>query len=177
MTTGMEKLELAPVGIVSSGISTPFLKADENGISTADRPGEVKRHLRSLTRSESRIIINPEQAGLLHGIDGYSHLVVLYWAHLVPRATRAVTRVRPMGREEMPEVGVFCTGSPVRPNPVLTTVVRLLDRRDNILTVTGLDAVDRSPVIDIKPYVRAFYPNGETRVPEWMDRIIAEIQS
>ena len=177
MKTDMESLTLTPVGIVQNAISTPFLKADENGMSTTARPGEIKRHLRGLTRSESRIIINAEQAGLIHGIDAYSHLVVLYWAHMVPQANRSATRVRPMGRKEMPKVGIFCTSSPIRPNPVLTTVVRLLECRDNILTVTGLDAVDQSPVIDIKPYVRAFYPDGETEVPEWMDRIMAELKS
>ncbi|MEH0021936.1 MAG: SAM-dependent methyltransferase [Desulfobacter sp.] len=177
METDMKSLAFTPVGIVRNAISTPFLKADENGISATGRAGEIKQHLRNLTRSESRIIINPAQAGLLHGIDAYSHLVVLYWAHKVPLENRSATQVRPMGRKDMPKVGIFCTSSPLRPNPVLTTVVRLLNHQDNILTVTGLDAVDQSPVIDIKPYVRAFYPDGETEAPAWMNRIMAEINS
>jgi tRNA (Thr-GGU) A37 N-methylase len=58
---------------------------------------------------------------------------------------------------------------------VLATVVRLHVRRGNVLEVAGLDAVDGSPVIDIKPYVPAQYPKGDVRVPAWMDRLMREV--
>lgn len=168
---------LAPVGIVRSPIKKPFLKADKTGISLDDRLEAVQQQIRNMKQTRAQIILHPDLADLVTGIGHYSHLVVLYWADQVPRENRSVTRVHPMGRKELPRVGIFCTNSPVRPNPVLTTVVRLEAHKDNILEVTGLDAVDNSPVIDIKPYVREFYPEEETRVPDWMARIVAEINS
>jgi tRNA (Thr-GGU) A37 N-methylase len=80
-----------------------------------------------------------------------------------------------MGRKDLPEVGIFSTCSPARPNPVLTTVVRLVRRRDNVLEVTGLDAINGSPVIDIKPYVSEFYPREDIRIPAWMEQIQSDI--
>jgi len=80
-----------------------------------------------------------------------------------------------MGRKEFPLVGIFSTCSPARPNPVLTTVVRLCGRKGNTLTVTGLDAVDGSPVVDIKPYVKDFYPQDRVLIPEWMQRLQREV--
>ena len=80
-----------------------------------------------------------------------------------------------MGRQELPLSGIFCTCSPARPNPVLMTVVRLYGRRKNVLQVSGLDAVDGSPVIDIKPYVKELYPQEDVFIPEWMQRIMREV--
>ncbi|WDP91983.1 MAG: tRNA (N6-threonylcarbamoyladenosine(37)-N6)-methyltransferase TrmO [Desulfobacter sp.] len=170
-----QTISLCPVGLIHSKIKTPFLKPGPKGIKSERDPREVKAHLKELKETVSRIEIRPELSGILDGIRDYSHLVILYWAHRVPEASRSITRVHPMGRKENPEVGIFGTGSPVRPNPILTTVVKLVDREENTLSVTGLDAVDQSPVLDIKPYVRAFYPEGETRIPDWMARIIEEV--
>ena len=168
---------LFPVGFVSNEIETPFLKADRNGITMEGRLEEIKQEVEALEHRISRIVIRPELADLLTGIDEYSHLVILYWAHKVPEENRSITRVHPMGRKENPKVGIFCTASPVRPNPILTTVVKLVSREENVLNVKGLDAVDQSPVLDIKPYFADFYPRKETRIPDWMARIIKEVHS
>jgi len=178
METDKNKLNdqtLTPVGIIRNSIKEPFLKADENGITMQNRLEAVKKHIKEIKQTRSRIIITPEHADLLSGIDHYSHLVVLYWAHQVPQENRSITQVHPMGRKEIPLVGIFCTVSPVRPNPILTTVVRLKEHRENILEVTGMDAVDKSPVIDIKPYVRDFYPKDPVQIPDWMARLVAEV--
>ncbi len=79
-----------------------------------------------------------------------------------------------MGRNEFPLVGIFSTCSPARPNPVLMSVVRLCGRQDNILQVMCLDAIDGSPVIDIKPYVKNWHSQEEVRTPDWMQRIMKE---
>jgi tRNA (Thr-GGU) A37 N-methylase len=81
-----------------------------------------------------------------------------------------------MGRKEYPLVGIFCTCSPARPNPVLMTVVRLHKKEGNILKVSGLDAIDGSPVIDIKPYVEDFYPRKDVRISGWMQRICEQMR-
>lgn len=169
------KLALSPVGIVRSEIKTPFLKADHNGITMEGDLEKVKRDIREMKHRVSQIIVFPELSDLLTGIDQYSHLVLLYWAHRVPEQNRSITQVHPMGRRENPKVGIFCTSSPVRPNPILTTVVKLVAQEKNVLKVTGLDAVDQSPVLDIKPYVKDFYPRENIKIPDWMARIIEEV--
>ena len=101
--------------------------------------------------------------------------VVLYWAHKVPAQGRCLARVHPMGREEIPLTGIFSTCSPARPNPILMTVVKLRERKGNTLVVSGLDAVDGSPVLDIKPYVNSFYPQDGVAIAGWMRRLLEEM--
>ncbi|MCG8550578.1 MAG: tRNA (N6-threonylcarbamoyladenosine(37)-N6)-methyltransferase TrmO [Desulfobacterales bacterium] len=163
---------LYPVGLINSDIKTPFLKPGKNGIRMERTLEKVKQEVRDLKTKVSEIVLNPEFSDLLTGIDEYSHLVVLYWGHLVSGENRTITRVHPMGRKEIPKVGIFCTASPVRPNPILITIVRLVKHEGNTLKVTGLDAVDQSPVLDIKPYVKEFNPNEKTRIPKLMAQII-----
>jgi len=79
-----------------------------------------------------------------------------------------------MGRKDIPRQGVFATCSPARPNPVLVTAVRLLERRGNILRVQGLEAVDGSPIVDIKPYNPRYYRVESPAVPEWMSNLQGE---
>jgi tRNA (Thr-GGU) A37 N-methylase len=80
-----------------------------------------------------------------------------------------------MGRKDMPLVGVFSTCSPARPNPVLVSAVTLLARTGYTLRVEGLDAVNGSPVIDIKPYLPSYYSVRDAKLSGWMNRILAEI--
>ena len=108
-------------------------------------------------------------------IDAYSHVIILYWAHEVPEKGRRVTRVHPMGRKDIPKTGLYATCSPARPNPVLMSVVRLCEKNGNVLVVEGLDAINGSPVIDIKPYVKEWYPQEDVRIPKWMQQIIDEV--
>jgi len=115
----------------------------------------------------SEIVINSSLAEALDGLEGFSHIVVLFWMHQATR-DEVTLKVRPMGKQEFPLVGLFATRSPHRPNPVGETVVRLLERHGNILEVQGLDAINDTPVVDIKPYI----PNGDTvvsaKVPTWI---------
>jgi tRNA-Thr(GGU) m(6)t(6)A37 methyltransferase TsaA len=168
-------IELTPVGIIRNAIAKPFLTPGKHGITMDGEFESVKSDLHKFRQEISTITINPELTDCLDGIEHYSHLTILYWADRVPQESRSVTRVHPMGRKEIPEQGIFSTASPVRPNPVLMTVVKLVERNGNVLKVKGLDAVDKSPVIDIKPFVRRFFPEGEVRVPEWMDRIMEDV--
>lgn len=164
------------MGVIQNAIKQPFLRADDNGINMRGRLENVKSEIRKHGYGTSKIIINEKMIHILDGIAEYSHLVVLYWAHKIPEKSRLLTQVHPMGRKELPLVGIFCTCSPARPNPVLMTVVRLLKREKNILHVTGLDAVNGSPVIDIKPYVESFYRRKGVTTPEWMRKLQEEFQ-
>lgn len=82
-------------------------------------------------------------------VESYRHLIVLYWLHLADR--NKLTAIPP---HENVEKGVFATRSPNRPNPIGISVVRLLKRNGRFLEVTGLDAIDGTPILDIKPYFK-----------------------
>ncbi len=172
----ISEVALKQIGSVKNSIEAPFLSMDKNGIKMQpQKKHNIVKYLK--TRDQvSQIVVYPEWEGILAGIDGYSHLVVLYWAHKIPEKNRSIKQVHPKGRKELPKVGIFSTFSPARPNPLLMTVVELKGVKDNILEVTGLDAVDGSPVLDIKPFVREFYPQETTRIPAWMDGIVKEIR-
>ena len=95
----------------------------------------------------SEIVIHPAFADGLLRIEQHQHLIVLYWAHLAKRDL--LKTLPPMSKEIH---GVFASRSPGRPNPLSLCIVELLKRDGNILRVKGLDALDGSSVIDIKPY-------------------------
>lgn len=119
----------------------------------------------------SVVRIYEEYALGLQGLEAFSHLIILYWFHLRDdEANRATLKVVPKRHPGAPEIGVFASRSPSRPNPVGLCVVQLLKLEEGILTVKGLDALPGSPIIDIKPYIpRAdAYPNART--PEWVQR-------
>jgi tRNA-Thr(GGU) m(6)t(6)A37 methyltransferase TsaA len=101
----------------------------------------------------------PEEA--LEGLEAFSHVEILYFFHQVP-AAKVVTAVRhPRNNPAWPKVGIFAQRGKDRPNRVGATVVRLLRREGRSLVVAGLDAIDGTPVLDIKPVMREFLPQGE----------------
>ena len=83
----------------------------------------------------SEIVIEEAFTGILDGIDAFSHVLVLYWAHGVSEEERSMVQAHPMGRKDLPLVGIFATRSPARPNPICATVWKLLERSGNLLRV------------------------------------------
>jgi tRNA-Thr(GGU) m(6)t(6)A37 methyltransferase TsaA len=77
-------------------------------------------------------------------------------------------KIHPRGRQELPLVGLFATRSPHRPNSLGEATVRLLQRRGNVLKVQGLDAINGTPVIDIKPYIPGYDSVNDASVPKWI---------
>jgi len=124
-------IELRPVGTIHS----PYR-----------RPGDAPRQGRLLGRV-STIEIFKEYEDALPGVERFSHLIVLYW---LDRADRDRLWATPPGETE--PRGVFSTRSPHRPNPIGLAVTKLIARRDLLLDVLWLDALDGTPVVDIKPY-------------------------
>jgi len=101
---------------------------------------------------ESTIVVQDRWADALDGLEAFSHIFVVYWMHLVSEERReTTTHVHPRGDPRNPLQGVFATRSPVRPNPIGLRVVALLERRGNVLRVRGLDAINGTPVLDLKP--------------------------
>jgi len=116
----------------------------------------------------SEIVVNSDLTEALDNLDEFSHLIVLYWMHQLPAGRQLPHKVHPMGKPELPLVGRFATRSPSRPNPVGQATVKLLERHDNILKVKGLDAIDGTPVIDIKPYLPGYDSADDAKVPLWI---------
>jgi tRNA-Thr(GGU) m(6)t(6)A37 methyltransferase TsaA len=119
---------------------------------------------------ESLVEIDPSWAGALEGIDGFSHIWLLWWLDRREGPPEAL-RVHPERREELPLVGIFGTRSPHRPNPLALTVVELLERRGGRLRVRGLDACQDTPILDIKPYLRRGDLVPEATMPPWLEAL------
>jgi tRNA-Thr(GGU) m(6)t(6)A37 methyltransferase TsaA len=117
---------------------------------------------------ESRIRLDPELTDSLDGIEDFSHIIVLFWMHRVSGV--APKKVHPQGRQDMPLTGLLATRAPHRPNSIGASVVRLLERSDNELKVRGLDAMDGTPILDIKPYLPKDEVPGAV-CPEWVSRL------
>jgi len=106
------------------------------------------------------------QAGL-DGLEQYSHVIVLYWAHKATDKTKMALRVHYRGEATLPRVGLFASRSPYRPNPLCMKVARLLSVKGSILQVQNLDALDGTPVVDIKPFILTNDAPTDVRVPDW----------
>ncbi len=127
---------------------------------------------------KSQIVIRPELADALLGLDTYSHIMVLFWPHLVPDEVRGSKhRLHPRDDPQNPLQGVLATRSQIRFNPILVTTVQLLGVKRNVLRVRGLDAIDGTPVLDVKPYVPYFDLVPEAKVPEWVTRRAEELRA
>ncbi len=116
----------------------------------------------------SEVELFPAFEEALEGIDAYSHLQILFWIHRVTVEQRLIRRLHPRDRAELPLMGVLATRSQYRPNPIGLTVVRLLGRQGRRLRVQGLDAIDGTPILDIKPLARREVTEDEVRAPEWV---------
>ncbi len=127
--------EARPVGVIRSGI-----------VRLEDAPKQG-----ALAGTEAEIHVFPEYAEALEGLRERK-IVVLCWMH---EADRGRLKVHPRGREELPARGVFSTRSPHRPNPISLHTVEILSVSGTVLRVRGMDAVDGTPVLDIKPHAAA----------------------
>jgi tRNA (adenine37-N6)-methyltransferase len=103
------------------------------------------------SQATGRVEVFPEYTGGLYDLEDFSHIILIYALH---RSEGYSLRVKPF----LDDVarGLFATRYPCRPNPIGLSVVRLLSRRDNVLEVEGIDVLDGTPLLDIKPYVPEF---------------------
>jgi len=123
----------------------------------------------SAGEEKARVQIFPEFCDALKGIDGFSHVIILYWIHLRDNEKeRSILQVVPRRRTESVKVGVFACRSPSRPNPIGLCVVELMKVEDCTLTVKGLDAFEGSPIVDVKPYISRRDAVSNAYTPEWL---------
>ena len=113
----------------------------------------------------SEIVLLDELAPALEAIEGFSHLIIVYHLDRVPEDVRRLQL--PVGNEiPPPDRGVLATRSQLRPNPIGVSVVQLLGRDGVVLQVNGLDALDGTPVLDVKPYLPE-YDVYDATLPSW----------
>lgn len=109
----------------------------------------------------------------LDGLDEFSHVEVLF--HFDRVAEEAVNRGarHPRGNTAWPRVGIFAQRGKDRPNRLGSTIVRIVGREPRALLVEGLDAIEGTPVVDLKPVMAEFLPRGEVRQPAWSRELMA----
>lgn len=130
-----ETISLRPIGYVQRAEGDSALRGPE------------------LRERSARIVLDPAVTDGLLGLESDSDVLVLCYFH---EADRDVLQVHPRGDLTRPMRGVFATRSPSRPNPIAVTSARIQSIEDNVLHVVGLDAVDGTPVVDIKSHAEAF---------------------
>jgi tRNA (adenine37-N6)-methyltransferase len=117
----------------------------------------------------SEIHLQPELSAGLRGLDSFSHLLVIFLMHQSMFNPANDLLRRPRGLQTLPEVGIFAQRAKHRPVPLGVTAVELVAIEDNIVRVRGLDAIDSTPVLDLKPYFPAFDRVESAAVPEWVE--------
>ena len=146
----MNKIQIRPIGFVERK-STNEDEKDRNLI--------------------SKIVINERLTKALDGIEEFSHIYIIYWMNKIKDSHYLH---HPGKSKDSKPVGIFATRAPIHINPIGLTIVELLKRVKNVLWVKGIDALDKTPVLDIKPY-----PDWEQgicivvddfRIPTWLKR-------
>jgi len=152
--TWQRGIEVRPIGVVRS----PRTEA------TDDDWGAV----------ESTVELDADRlgAGATAGLDDFSHVEVVFVFDRVDDAAVVRTARHPRGRTDWPRVGILAQRAKARPNRLGVTVCELLAVDGMRLTVRGLDAIDGTPVVDVKPYMVEFAPRGATRQPAWATELM-----
>lgn len=148
-------ITLRPIGTVSSKRDTPI----------DDDWDAIPAH----------IDLDPDQftAEALRGLDAFSHCEIVFLFDRVPDGKIETGARHPRGREDWPRIGIFAQRGKNRPNRIGLTTCRIVSVEGLRLTLTGLDAIDGTPVLDIKPVMSGFAPRGDFREPDWAKEIMA----
>jgi tRNA-Thr(GGU) m(6)t(6)A37 methyltransferase TsaA len=109
----------------------------------------------------------------LAGLDEFSHIEVVFLFDRVEEFTTTAAARHPRGRTDWPLVGIFAQRAKNRPNRIGVTVCRLISVAGLTIVVEGLDAIENTPVLDIKPWMEEFGPRGEVRQPQWATELMA----
>ena len=149
-------IQMKPIGVVRAGRSEPI---DDNWDSV-----------------ETTIELDPEEftADATASLADFSHIEVIYHFDRVPDDEVQKGARHPRGRKDWPLAGIFAQRGKGRPNRIGLCACRLLSVDGLKLSVRGLDAIDGTPVLDIKPVMKGFLPRGEVREPQWAGEIMKE---
>lgn len=124
--------------------------------------------------SRARVELDPARFGpeALFGLTDFSHAEIIFVFDRITDAEIVRGARRPRGREDWPLVGIFAQRGRNRPNRLGVSVCRIVSVDGLVLEVEGLDAIDGTPVVDIKPVLKGFIPRGEVREPAWAAEIM-----
>lgn len=116
-------------------------------------------------------LIEPFDSRSIMGLESFSHCIVVY---VFDQATWDESKMsrHPRGNKDWPEVGIFAQRAKDRPNRLGVTVCQILQVEDSTIRVAGLDAIDGTPVVDIKPWMDEFGPRGEVLQPSWSSELM-----
>ena len=121
---------------------------------------------------ESKIVIKKEYENGTEGLDQFSHAIIITFLHPANFDKLQHLQRHPQGRKDLPEIGIFSQRAKHRPNPIGITAVKIIGLNKGCLIVKGLDAIDGTPVIDIKPYYPQYDRIEETIVPWWVEHLM-----
>ena len=147
--------EMVPIGVVRGGSAEPI--DDDWGGTLSD----IVLHDRFPTDA-------------LDGLDEFSHVEVVYVFDQVDEAEIAVGARHPRGRSDWPRVGIFAQRAKGRPNRIGVTTCEIVDVDQRVVTVRGLDAIDGTPILDLKPYMVEFGPRTKVRQPAWSHELMRD---
>ncbi len=118
---------------------------------------------------EAVIALDPDQfrPDALAALDAFSHVEVIFHFHAAPLSEINTGARRPRGRMDWPLVGIFAQRGKGRPNRIGVTVCEIVSVEGLSVKVRGLDAINGTPVLDLKPVMKGFLPRGELREPDW----------
>jgi tRNA (adenine37-N6)-methyltransferase len=150
------KIEFSPIGVIHS----PFTDLAQMPIQP-----------RSKASASGTVEVFPEFTQGLTDLDGFSHIILLYHLHKAGKARLLVTPFL-----DSQAHGVFATRAPVRPNPIGLSVVQLERIEGDLLYVDGLDILDGTPLLDIKPYIPSFDEHAEYRIG-WLEGLDGKLSS
>lgn len=123
------------------------------------------------------VLVDTLQPDALAGLASFSHVEVLFLLHQVPPEQIIYDARHPRNNPAWPSVGIFAQRGKNRPNRIGSTICRVVSVEDRILTVAELDAIDGTPVLDIKPLIREFLPREATRQPAWATELMRDYWS
>lgn len=147
----MDRIEMKPIGFVKCEVKN---KKDE-----------------SWGKNVSSIMLNEEYFGGLKGLEDFSHAIILYYLDQANFEKEKHLQRRPQNRVDMPLVGIFSQRAKDRPNQIGMTSVKIESVMENCLIVQGLDAIDGTKILDIKPYY-PMYDKKEAKVPSWVETLM-----
>ncbi|MCR8642223.1 tRNA (N6-threonylcarbamoyladenosine(37)-N6)-methyltransferase TrmO [Paenibacillus sp. N1-5-1-14] len=123
----------------------------------------------------SEIVLTPElEESALLGIEAFSHLDILFYFDQVSDDKIQYEARHPRNNPDFPKVGIFAQRGKNRPNKLGVTTVELIKHEGKKLIVQNLDAIDGTPIIDIKPVMKEFLPKKEVIQPAWSSQLMAQ---
>lgn len=142
-------IKIKPLGIAKNNIEKPTLPGWKDVI--------------------TKIIIDKNYAKGLDGIEDYSHIIIVYW---MDKERECHLKHHPQGRNDIPFVGIFACRCPQRPNRIAISTVESVGRKGNVITVKGLDIVNGTSILDIKPYTPQYDEVKKAKVPTWVSKLV-----